>query len=131
MIIIWYMVLELWSTTDRIFVNLDLFLPFFPPNNLENQNCKKWKKYPEILLSYTGLPKMTSIWYMVPEIWSVTGRTFCYFRSFLPFYLSSNPKNQNFKKNEKTAWRYHYFTQVHQKSWSYAILSLKYGMWWM
>ena len=53
-------------------------------------------------------------------------------------------KKENFKKNEKNknkkikisppkttttttiAWRYHHFTQVYQKSWSYAILFLRY-----
>ena len=30
-------------------------------------------------------------------------------------------------KNWKNAWRYYHFTQVRQKSWSYAILFLRYG----
>ena len=33
------------------------------------------------------------------------------------------------KKNEKCSWRYHHFTQVYQKSWSYARLFLRYGAW--
>ena len=35
------------------------------------------------------------------------------------------------KKRKKTPWRYHHFTQVYQKSWSYAILFLRHGMWWL
>ena len=35
------------------------------------------------------------------------------------------------KKNEKNTWTLHYFTQVYQRSWSYAILFLRYGTWWM
>ena len=38
---------------------------------------------------------------------------------FLCFYLTNSLKNQNLKKWKNT-WRYHHFTQVHQKSWSYA-----------
>ena len=33
-------------------------------------------------------------------------------------------------KNEKYIWRYH-FKQVHQKSWSYAALFLRYNAWWI
>ena len=38
------MVPEIWSMTDRNFVILDYFLPFYPPNNPENQNFEKMKK---------------------------------------------------------------------------------------
>ena len=34
-----------------------------------------------------------------------------------------------FQKNEKNSQRYPYFTQLYQKSWSYAILFLKYDTW--
>ena len=45
---------------------------------------------------------------------------------FLHFYLPNTPKHQNQKKKKKNAWRYHHFTQVYQKSRSYAILFLRY-----
>ena len=44
MIIIWCMVLEISSVTDKLFVILDQFLPFYPANNLKNQNFEKIKK---------------------------------------------------------------------------------------
>ena len=31
-------------------------------------------------------------------------------------------------KNDKEPWRYHHLTQLYQKSWSYALLFLRYGM---
>ena len=34
-------------------------------------------------------------------------------------------------KKLKNMWRYHNFTQFCQKSWSYAILFLRYAVWWM
>ena len=38
-----------------------------------------------------------------------------HFGLFFALLPLNNPKNQNFLKNEN-AWRYHYFTQVYQKS---------------
>ena len=75
-----------------------IWIIFYPFTHLIT---RKIKKYPEILLSYTSLLKMTSIWCMVPEIWSVADGTFCHFGPFLPFYLTNNPKNQKFKKMKK------------------------------
>ena len=48
---------------------------------------------------------------------------------FLYFYPPNNSKNQNFikMKKKKKSWRYYHFTQVYQKSWSYALLFLWYG----
>ena len=37
------------------------------------------------------------------------------------------PKKSKFLKNEKTAWRYHYFTYVYQKLWSDNEWFLRYG----
>ena len=39
---------------------------------------------------------------MVPEIGSVTDKTFCHFGPFLPFYPPNNKENQNFEKMKKT-----------------------------
>ena len=62
---------------------------------------------------------MTIIWYMVPEIWSMTDTIFC------PFTPLTTQKNKILKKWKKNTHRYHHFTQMHQKSWSYAILFLR------
>ena len=48
---------------------------------------------------------------------------------FLPSYPHNSPKIENWKKLKKNTWRYHHFTQVYEKSWSYAILFLRYGAW--
>ena len=86
---------------NRVFVILDLFLPFDPPNNPKNQNFEKSKKCLEILSFYTSVPQMTIIWCMLPEIWSMTVIIFCHFGPFFAFYLINNPKNQNFEKMKK------------------------------
>ena len=40
------MVPEIWRAKDIIFVILDNFLPFYSPDNPENQNLKKNEKNP-------------------------------------------------------------------------------------
>ena len=86
---------------NRVFVILDLFLPFDPPHNPKNQNFEKSKKCLEILSFYTSVPQMTIIWCMLPEIWSMTVIIFCHFWPFFAFYPTNNPKNQNFEKMKK------------------------------
>ena len=49
------------------------------------------------------------------------------FRSFLPFIPLKAPKIK-ILKNEKNCWRYHHFTNVHQKSQSYDVQFLRFGV---
>ena len=132
--IIWCMVPEIWSVTNRIFFFiLDHILSFYLPNNPENQNFekmkKKKKKHLEISSFYIRMPKIMIICYTFPAIWHITDVTVFHFGLFLPFYPSNSPKNQHFQKNEKNYWRYHHFTHVHLKLWSYDVRFLKYGSW--
>ena len=55
---------------------------------------------------------------------------FSFWAIFYPFTLLKAQKSK-FHKNKINAWRYYHFTQVYQKSWSYAILFLRYGAWQM
>ena len=75
---LWCMVSEIWSVTDRIFLEFFLilghFLPFYLTNNLKNENFEKMKK----------------IWCMLPEIWTVTEQF------FVP-HDSPNNKNKKMK----------------------------------
>ena len=84
---------------------------------------KKWKKHLQILSFYTCVSQMKFIWCMVPKIWSTTERIFSYSGNFTP----RTTQIINILKKWKNAWRYHHFTKVHQTSWSYAILFLRYG----
>ena len=94
-----------------------IFCPFTPLTIRKIKILRTWKKQMEILS-----------WCMVPEIWSATDRIFLSFLDrFLPFYHLNYPENQNFEKIKKP-WRYHHFRQVHQKSWSHAILFLRYSL---
>ena len=69
MTIMWCMVSELWSTTDRIFVIFSYFLPFYPTNNLKNQNFEKIEKMPgDIIILHLCTTNdnhmMYGAWYM-------------------------------------------------------------------
>ena len=55
-----------------------IFCPSTPPSPLKIKKIKmlkKWKKHLEMSLFYTRVPKITIIWYMLPEIWSGTSKS--------------------------------------------------------
>ena len=58
---------------------------------------------------------------------------FCPFTLLPPPTTPDSPKYEKIKKMKKLPgdMRHHHFTQVYQKSWSYAILFLRYGTWHM
>ena len=101
------------------------FCAFIPPpkkkNPSKNQNFEKIKK--SILHEYQK-PKSY-------EIQNDTDIIFCHFGPYFALSPHSHPKKSKLWENEKNAWIYYHFTQVYQKSWSYAILLLRYGAWQM
>ena len=89
------MVPEIWCVTDIIFCHCGPFFALLLPLTTRKIKIwKKWKKHLEILSFYTCVPQMTIMWWMVPEIWSVTDRMFCRFGLFLPFTTLKNKKKQ-------------------------------------
>ena len=50
MTIVWCMVSEIWSTTDRIFSHSAPFFALLPPMDPENQNFEKMKKITEDII---------------------------------------------------------------------------------
>ena len=75
---------------------------------------KKWKQSLEI-----------SSFYTVPVTMACDRCNFCfyYWAILFPFTSPPLPPSFNSPKNKKKTWKYH-FTQLHQKSWSQAILFL-------
>ena len=108
-----------------------IFCPFTTLETSRIEILKLWKKHLEILSFYKSVPKIGIIFYTVPDIWCVTDVIVIFhFGLFFALYTPNNPKNENLKKNEKNTWRcHHHFTQMQQKSWSYAVLFLRYGAW--
>ena len=115
---------------QRFFVILGNFLHFDPPDNLKNQNLKKWKKTPgDIIILNLCTTDDNHMMYGSWDIEHNRHNFFSFWAIFCPFlsiFCPNSLKNQN-KKNEQNAWRYHHFIQVSQKSWSYTILFLRYG----
>ena len=89
MTIIWCMVPEIWSMTDReLFVILDRFSKFWKTKTLITLH-KCTKNHDHMLYC---------AWDMAPD------KSNCYFSFwsiFAPFYPANSPKNQNLKKWEK------------------------------
>ena len=113
----------------QLFFILGHFLPLYTPNSPKNKNLIKMKKQPGDIIILHKCTKnydqmMYSSWDMVHD------RCNCYFlfwAIFCPFTPLTAQKNQNFEKIKKNTWRYHHFTQMYEKSWSYAMLFLRYG----
>ena len=74
--IICYTVPEIWHATDVIvfFYILGYFLPFYSCNSLKNENFKKIKKFLEISLFHTCVPKIMIRWCTVREISCTTDK---------------------------------------------------------
>ena len=62
---------------------------------------KNKEKHLEISLFYTCIPKISIIWFTVPEIWSVTDWNWQFLFFFFAFLHPKNPKNQKFEKMKK------------------------------
>ena len=66
MMIIWCIITEISSTTDRIFCHSG-HLPYYPPNNPENENFENMKKSPEgiIILNRSTIKwKSYDVWFL-------------------------------------------------------------------
>ena len=127
--IIWCMVPEMWSVIDRIFCHYGPFFPLLPTYG--RRKSKSWKKE-KSTWRYYHFTYVYHKWHSY-DIWFFRygvqqTNFFCHFGPFFcPLTLLTTWKIK-ILKNWKNPWRYHYFTQVYQKSWSYAILFLRHGM---
>ena len=126
MIVIWCMVPEIWSTTDRIFVNLDLFFSLFNQKIKIMKNEKNTQRYYYLTHVYQKWHSY-DVWFLRYGAWQT--KRFAILGHPLPFYLTINPENQNFKKMKKVLGDIiilHKCPKNHDH-----ILSLKYSMWQM
>ena len=132
MTIIQYMVPVIWSATEFFLSFWAIFLPFYPTNKPKIKMLKKWrKKHLEISSFYTNVTKILIIlycsWDMVHDGFNSYFSFWAIFWPLTPLTAQKLKISQKWKK--KNTWRYHHFTKVYQKSWSYAILFLRYDMW--
>ena len=129
--IIGYTVPEIWNVTDviAIFI-LSYTIPFCPPTAQKLKISKQWKKDLQISSFYTLVPKIIIICYTISEIWHVSDVIIFILGNFLPFYPPNSPKNEISKHWKHILEISSFYTSV-LKSWSYAILFLRYGAWQM
>ena len=110
---------------------LAIFCSFTPLTARKKKIWKNGKKnHLEISSFYTSVPKswLHAIMFLRYGMWQVQLLFFILGYFFL-FHPPNSPKNENFKKKEKSTWRYHHFKHIYQKSWSYTILFLRFGTW--
>ena len=97
---VWFLRYGAWWTEP--FLILDHFLPFYPINNLQNQNFEKMKKTPwDIIIHH--FPQVYKNSWSYARLFLIYGSNFCFqfWAIFLPFILPNDPKTQNFKKWQK------------------------------
>ena len=120
---IWFLKYKVGQT--EIFVILGHFLPFQPPDNLENQNFKieknTWRYYHFTHLHHKW--QSYDVWFLrygvrQTEFFVIMGR-------FLPFYPLWTQKIKILKKWKNT-WRYYHFTNVYHRWQSYNVWFLRY-----
>ena len=84
----------------RIFVILDYFLPFYPPNNPGNQNIEKMKQLSGhiIVLHMCRYYKWQSYAILFLKYEPLQTEFLCHFGPFFPFYPTNNPIIRILKK---------------------------------
>ena len=130
-----HMMYDSWDMkcNTEFLVILGHFLPFHPTNHPKTQNFGKMKK---ILEDSIILDKCTkNNYYMLCCSWDMAHNICnCYFSFWAIFCLFTSLaawKIKIKKKHEKKYLEISSFTIVYEKSWLYAMLSLRYGTLWM
>ena len=97
-------------------VILGQFFPLFPlkPPKIKILTNEKicWRYH-----YFTNVYQKSQSWCTVLDMQNETGRIFCHFGCFFALLHTpptpNNPKNINFEKNEKHAWRYYPFMHTY------------------
>ena len=100
MTIIWYLVPEIWSASDRIFLSFSAMFCPFTSYQPEKWKLQKMKKAPRDIIILQKCAKNHD--HMLYCSWDmVRDRCSCYF-SFWAFYPLNSPKNETFMKMKKS-----------------------------
>ena len=110
--IIWCMLHEIWSATDKYFCH---FGPFFSLTTWRIKILKKWNKHIHVYHKWRWFLRCK----MQPTVfWTI----FCSFTSLTTW------KIKILKKWKNHLSRCHYFTNMYQKSQSYDVCFIRYGV---
>ena len=120
---------RVWQAEIGNYGSFFALLPF-PAKTKKIKILKKWKKLLDISLLYTSVPETTIIWGTFPEIRNETHNFLSFWGIFCHFtpLTTRKIKIKKKKNNEKCIWRCHHFTHVYQKSQSYDVCFLRYGI---
>ena len=78
---VWFLRYGVWQT--ELFVILEHFLPFYPPNNMKNQTFEKMKKPPgDIIILHMCTINDNHLMYGSWDMEHVTDKIFCHFGPF-------------------------------------------------
>ena len=103
---------------------------FYPFTLLTTWKIKNEKILQKVLKKLKRQPEISSfhisVWFLRYEVWQTEFLSF--WAIFCPFTPLTTQKIKLLKKFLKNPSRYHHFTQVSQKPWSYATLFLRYSM---
>ena len=113
-----------------IFGHFVLFFAHLPSNKMKNQNFEKLKKTPgDIIILHMSTINEN---YMMCGSWDMECDRQIFFSFWTIFWLFYTPiitqRIKILKNWKKNTWKYHHFTQLYKKSWSHAILFLRYGL---
>ena len=128
MTIIWCMVHEIWSVTDRIFCHFGPCFALLPLNNPKNQNFEKNETLPDDIIN---LPMCTINNHTMHGSWNIKrdGQNLLSFSTIIfPFTPLTTWKIKILKK-WKNSRRYYHFTQVYYKWQPSDVSFLKYEAW--
>ena len=107
-----------------------ILCPFIPLKTWKIKIFKNWKKTPGDIIILQWCTKnlhhvLYCSWYMAHNR--------CNYFSFWAIFCFASQERENLKfkkienkKKKRKVWRYHHFAMVYQKSWSYAILFLRF-----
>ena len=158
MTIIWCMVPEIWSMMDIFFVILDLFLPFYLPNNPKNQKdiiilhmftindkhmmygswdiehdrCHCYFSFWTIFCPFTQVYQKSwpyAILFLRYGAWQMQ-LLFFILGYLLPYYPLRVQKIKIWKKWKKTTGDIIIYTYVYQTLWLDDVQFLRNGVWW-
>ena len=128
MTIIWCMVPEISSATDKIFCHFGLtfaLLPLYQPRKLKSWKNKKNLR--DIIILHMSTINENHMMYDSWVMECNRQNFFWFWTIFCPFtFPFLTTYRMKILKKWKTNWRYHHFTQVHHKWQSYDIWFLRY-----
>ena len=112
-----------------------IFYPFTTLTTWKIKILKKWKKFQKRHHHFAQVyhkGQSYDIYFLRYQLQQTD--FFVILGHFLPFYLPltarkmkiSRKREKLEKKNEENIWKYHHFMHMYRKSWSYALLFLRY-----